>query len=86
MEAVSDPLAEFNRQDWADTPYTIELHGGHADGQRFNVQTLPRAWQMPDHPPLTLIPAKDEPAVLPTVMYRPTGEVTDEGHHIYQAG
>lgn len=86
---VTDPLAEFNRQEWADQPFTIQLRGGRADGQRFTTRTLPRMWRAPDVPPLSLVIPPD-PEVIPTaesltITYWPTGEVTDDGCHIFEA-
>ncbi len=82
---MTDPLAEFNRQDWADVPYVIQLRGGPADGQYFDVRTLPRAWQVPVLAPLSFELARPDlfPAESQALTYWPIGEVTDDGHHIY---
>ncbi len=87
-----DALSKFNREDWADKPYLIELRGGGAeDGKRFRWHELPYMWRQPEQLPASLEFAADalspESGALSGMRianYRPTGSVTDEGAHVYQ--
>jgi hypothetical protein len=81
-------LAQFNDEERADKPYTIELRGGRADGQRLTFPELPSIYRVPE--PLGLVEFLTAPdPILSTepafriAGYRRCDEVTDDGVHIY---
>lgn len=82
-----DDLARLNDEEWADKPYLIELRGGKGDGERLRLPNLPEIWRRPEPRPVTL-GSYTEPLPLsaigpPTAQYRRTGNVRDDGAHIY---
>lgn len=79
-------LEEFNREEWADKPYLIELRGGLHDGKRYHWHTLPLTWRQPEPAPITLAEV-DLPITamgMPIADYRMTEHVTDDGARIYE--
>jgi hypothetical protein len=81
-------LTDINREEWANQPYLLELHGGPGDGRRFTWPTLPFRWRELVHRPIGLADYKPDAHVVvpigpPTAEYRQTGSVTDDGAHIY---
>ncbi|SET48951.1 hypothetical protein [Nonomuraea wenchangensis] len=79
-------LSKFNREDWADKPFLIELRGPNGDdGTRFRWHELPPMWRQPEARPLTTFEYADPwDSHMPVADYRPTGSVTDDGAHIYE--
>lgn len=81
-------LLDFTREEWADKPYLIELRGGYYDGKRHHWHELPRMWRQPEPVPLNLTAMHLAPmtarSTYPVTNYRPTGNVTDDGSHIYE--
>jgi hypothetical protein len=81
-------LADFNREEWADKPFTIVLRGGFYDGRRFNWHELPPMWRQPEPaPPLTFtaatFPLTTMASQIPIADYARTDSVTDDGAHVY---
>jgi hypothetical protein len=90
VEAVSDldALARFNDEEWVNQPYTIELRGGRACGQRLASPELPSMWRVPELLGIDFLTAS-EPALSTesssrVADYRRTDEVTDGGAHVYE--
>ncbi|WP_019629683.1 hypothetical protein [Actinomadura atramentaria] len=95
---TGDPIAELNREEWKDVPYSLELRGGHKDGERIEWHELPTVFRVPmstERPevsrfPLWMLPPLDPTrphAYLPDIQvadYRRTYQVTDDGAHVYE--
>lgn len=83
---MSDPLREFNREDWTDKPFLIRLVGGQADGKSVLWHELPRIWQQVLPPPVSLLLDPDPDAGFgPCIAhYYETGSVADDGAHLYE--
>lgn len=83
-------LLDFTRDEWADKPFLLELRGGYCDGERHHWHELPRIWRQPEPVPLDITAMRLAPmpagSDCPVTNYRPTGNVTDDGAHIYQFG